>query len=162
MPHPGGEKGKMTQFRLDFSLDRQVDPKNVVWLTQREPAGIFGFTRRVRGECDVQCRTDPALRMNMVRMPSARAQSDRPATRKTDPAVTPLRKQRMSWIRRRKLPDITLDGLDDRLPQLTDYGIDPAEKGPVGLRSSPNGLIEIFRLGDVKFAKGRSELGQRR
>ena len=59
----------------------------------------------------------------------------------------------MRFIDRGKLGPVALDGTDDRGAKVADDRIDPAEQGPVCLRSPANGLVEILALRDVESAK---------
>src|SRR5690348_3487768 len=95
--------------------------------------------------------------MDVVGMLASGAEAHRPASGEADPAVTPLPKQRMTRILRRQLRHIILDGTHDRLPELADDRIDPAQQRAVGLRAAANRLVEELALRDVQSAQSVRE-----
>src|SRR5215212_6677236 len=95
-------------------------------------------------------------------MAASAAEPDRPASSETDPAIAPMRKQRMTCVGGGQAGNIFLDRPNNRLTQLTDCGVDAAEQRPVGLRASPHRLVDILAPRDVQLSQHVGEAVERR
>src|SRR5690348_895615 len=151
MPGVGGEEDEPPRLGLDRAKRRQVDGKiGRLGLSQREDPG-FAFPA-VRREEDVEGRTDPARRVDVVGVEALVVQEDRPCAREVDRVALPA-EQRVALVHRREFGDMLGHGRADRLAQLNEDRIDVHEQVAVRLGATAQRLFE-------RLATERVELSQ--
>ena len=154
VPHGRGEQDEPAGLRLDRPERPEIEAERSLRLAELQPARLPGAHRLGQGH--VECRAEPALRMEMIGVEAGAVEPHRPGAREADRSA--LRNQRrMPRLRSRQLGDVTLDGGYDRGPQRADLRLDPGKERAVGLGAAAHRLIE--RLAD-RVMEGPQPMGK--
>ena len=126
-------------YAPSFQLGHPIAFDFATRLARVAPGGVV---RRGRvGQRNIERRTDPPLRMNMVGVKPLAAQADRPGSCDAN-GVAPMDQRRMLVGRRGQLRDMPPHRLEDERAQRTDRGFVADQQMAVGLGPAPNRLVE--------------------